>query len=75
MSDTPSFTERLSAIRQEQRKLRREKESVILRMRKEGKSNGQIGREIGLSAGNVSMIYSRAAAREKRERTACFQSD
>lgn len=45
---------------EEQRRARREKELLVLRMRRSGKTNKEISEAIGLSSKRVSQIYCKA---------------
>jgi DNA-directed RNA polymerase specialized sigma subunit len=55
-----SFAERQAVLREEQRKLRREREHAVLQMRLAGKSMREIGEAMGFSASRASQIYCRA---------------
>jgi DNA-binding NarL/FixJ family response regulator len=55
----PKERKMLSDI-EEQRKARRAKELLVLRMRRSGKSNRDIGEALGLSTKRVSQIYCKA---------------
>jgi DNA-directed RNA polymerase specialized sigma subunit len=55
-----SFAGRQAMLREEQRKLRREREHAVLQMRLAGKSMGEIGEAMGFTASRASQIYCKA---------------